>query len=425
MAQQLYFSRDSKMWIEFDGVVWEVPVLDGFSFSQSTNSSEITLAEMESSAGVSRRGRRAFNDSLAPGEWSFSTYIRPFVSAGNGFAGSNRDADGAAEVHAVEEILWAMLAGAKNYNTSTYAYDAADTGPTAVTTPAAAQSVISFAGSNSSTLGTFNIYFVLGNANQLVYKLEGCTANEASIDFDIDGIATVAWSGNSNQVVDFTANTSFATSAPTSGAGSAVGDVHIDTDDSNKLQVVLTANGGSHTPVIREAVLDTTNFIRNRLTQLTIVPASTDPDGDSVNELAASYTVTLTGGNITISNNITYITPEELGQVNIPIGHVTGTRAVSGSMTCYLVDDTSNATSSRDLFNNLQALQNVVTNDFTLTFKIGGSTASTKRLEVAMPNCHLEIPTHSVEDVISLETNFMSLPTTIDDKDEVTLTYKV
>ena len=73
----------------------------------------------------------------------------------------------------------------------------------------------------------------------------------------------------------------------------------------------------------------------------------------------------------------------------------------------------------------MKNLQNVVTNDFTLTFKIGGSTASTKRLEVAMPNCHLEIPTHSVEDVISLETNFMSLPTTIDDKDEVTLTYKV
>ena len=82
MAQQLYFSRDSKMFLEFDGYVWEVPVLDGFSFSQATNSTEITLNEMESSAGVSRRGRRAFNDSLAAGEWSFSTYVRPFTSAG-------------------------------------------------------------------------------------------------------------------------------------------------------------------------------------------------------------------------------------------------------------------------------------------------------------------------------------------------------
>ena len=94
MAQQLYFSRDTRMFIQFRnpadntetaaklgaGVVWEVPVLDGYSFSQTTNTSEITLAEMESTAGISRRGRRMFTDSLAPAEWSFSTYIRPFIS---------------------------------------------------------------------------------------------------------------------------------------------------------------------------------------------------------------------------------------------------------------------------------------------------------------------------------------------------------
>ena len=82
MAQQLYFSRDTKVYVEIGSDVWEIPVLDGFSFSQATNSSEITLAEMESVGGVSRRGRRAFNDSLAPAEWSFSTYVRPFISAG-------------------------------------------------------------------------------------------------------------------------------------------------------------------------------------------------------------------------------------------------------------------------------------------------------------------------------------------------------
>ena len=65
-------------------VVYRVPVLEGFSFSQTTNSTDVTLSEMESSAGVSRRGRRVFNDSLAPAEWSFSTYIRPFNSGGGG-----------------------------------------------------------------------------------------------------------------------------------------------------------------------------------------------------------------------------------------------------------------------------------------------------------------------------------------------------
>ena len=98
MANQLYFSRDSKCYIEFNDVVWEVPVLDGFSFSQGNNTSEITLAEMDSSTGTSRRGRRAFNDSLAPGEWSISTYVRPFASFASAQAGDSNSSR-------VEEVL--------------------------------------------------------------------------------------------------------------------------------------------------------------------------------------------------------------------------------------------------------------------------------------------------------------------------------
>ena len=62
MAQQLFFSRDTKVYIKKGAFVWDLPVLDGFSFSQATNSSEITLAEMEASGGVSRRGRKQFNE---------------------------------------------------------------------------------------------------------------------------------------------------------------------------------------------------------------------------------------------------------------------------------------------------------------------------------------------------------------------------
>ena len=58
MADKLYFSRDAKVYVEltsnagkFQGL-WEIPVLDGFSFSQSTNQTEIGLTEMESTAGV-------------------------------------------------------------------------------------------------------------------------------------------------------------------------------------------------------------------------------------------------------------------------------------------------------------------------------------------------------------------------------------
>ena len=101
MATNLFFSRDTKVYIELFNSsgsstgVFEVPVLDGFSFSQAQNSTEVTLAEMENSAGVSKRGRRVFNDSLAPVEWSFSTYVRPFESVGEDVVGNANKRTGA------------------------------------------------------------------------------------------------------------------------------------------------------------------------------------------------------------------------------------------------------------------------------------------------------------------------------------------
>lgn len=371
MAQQLYFSRDTKVYIEIGSNVWEMPVLDGFSFSQATNVSEITLSEMEDSNRNSKRGKRAFNDSLAPAEWSFSTYVRPFVSAGTG-AGA---ADTAANHHAVEEVLWALMVGDAAYASSTF------TGFTADTTDAN----ITFANSNKSILGTANIYFVVGNANKKVYKLTGSVVNEAVLNFEIDGIATIDWSGLASEVIDDTAS-------------------------------------GLPTATIYEDTQATDNFIRNRLTQLTIVPTTQDPDGDTILELEESYDLTLTGGAITISNNITYITPEELGKVNLPIGHVTGGRSVSGNFTCYLLKDTAATNKSSDFFEDMKSITNVVTNSFALTFKVGGGT-STPRLELAMPTAHIDIPTHSIEDVIALETNFNALPSSIELTDEVALTY--
>lgn len=426
MAEQLYFSRDSKCYIEFDGVVWEIPVLDGFSFSQGNNTSEITLSEMESSGGVSRRGRRAFNDSLAPGEWSISTYVRPFLSAGTG----DGAADGAAEVHAVEEILWAMMAGADSYDGTTFDFDR---GGNNVITPTTTNSVVSFDQSNKSTLGTANIYFVLGNSSRSVIKLKDAIVNEASLDFEIDGIATISWSGQCSEVLDFTGSTIESTTLPVfsattqDGTTIAVGDVWLDSDDGHRLYTMTEITDGSEaaTAYINEKITDTSNFIRNRLTTLTVTPTSQDQNNDGTNEFQPSYNLTLTGGNVTISNNVTYITPEELGVVNIPVGHVTGARSVSGSFTCYLTRDTSSFDSdkSRDLFEDLRNASSVVTNSFGLVFSIGGGSGT--RLELNCATAHLEIPTHSIEDVISIETNFMALPQTIDDTDEIVLTYKV
>ena len=122
---------------------------------------------------------------------------------------------------------------------------------------------------------------------------------------------------------------------------------------------------------------------------------------------------------------MTFLTPETIGSVNVPLGHVTGARSVSGSFSCYLALDTSsNNGTSTDFFADLTttAARNKVVNKFATTFKIGGASAA-PRLEVAFPTAHFEIPSHSIEDVISLETTFQALPSTIDNTNEVTLKY--
>ena len=372
MADTLYFSRDTKVYIAIGSDIWEVPVLDGFSFSQATNTSEITLNEMSNTSGDSRRGRQMFTDSYAPAEWSFSTYARPFASAGSG-AGA---ADSAAKHHAVEEVLWALMVGAATYSSFSF------TGFTADTTDLD----ISFGSSNKTTLGTADIYFVLGGARsgtKTTYKITGCCVNEASLDFDIDGIATINWSGMGT----------------------------------------LISEDSAQTATVYEGVSGTSNFIRNRLTTLAMTTADDhllatgeSADGDSDVE---TYDLVLTGGNITISNNITFMPPETLGVVNQPLGHVTGTRSVSGSFTCYL---NAEASSSADLFERIIEDTDTITNNFDLTFKIGGASA-TPRIEMAMSDCHLEVPTHAIDDVISLETNFHALPSTIEGTDELTIKY--
>jgi|TARA_R110002153_G_scaffold67390_1_gene179524 hypothetical protein len=369
MADTFYFSRDTKVHLtDSASAVYNIPVLDGFSFSQATNTTEVTLNEMTTAAGVSRRARQMFTDSYAPAEWSFSTYIRPFATGGAGSGGEHAsDGNG----HMVEEALWNALAGNAAIGTSV----SGNTGP-GFTSGGSAAGTIAFGTSNSATLDTFTLHFEMGSgkATPVIYKIANCVVNEVTVDYDIDGIATAQWTG----------------------MGSLI---------SEEAMSTATIYEGT-------AAADTNNFIRNRLTDLAVTATATG-------NIVTSYPLTLTGGSFTISNNLTFLTPETLGIVNQPLGHVTGTRSVSGSFTCYLNTPASGA-SSTDLFEDLISSTDTITNDFNLVFVIGG-TGGSPRLTVTMPTCHLEVPTHSIDDLVSLETTFHALPTSVDGTDEITL----
>ena len=558
MADQLYFSRDTRLFVQFRnqddeddntagaGQLWEVPILDGYSFSQTTNTSEILLSEMESTVGVSRRGRRLFTDSLAPAEWSFSTYIRPFKSKGGSVASGVASADGSGtDIHSVEEVLWAAMSGADVYDSSTgiatvdsttggtdtdrtagtytitesdftatgggsgasftitvngsgvasiavaspgdgYAvndtitiqsekigdavggtdlgFDVATltsgakgfrravnkvSGP--VVTPASDNSTIVMTESNRSALHPMHIYFVIETdaLNPVIYKCAEAVVNEVSIDFDVEGIATLNWSGFAKEIEDMSVNfrTGTGTTLTVGQTGNATtpkrtqdgtdtdlltaGDFYFQTDNAQgtAVHMVKTVPGSGNLTLVQaidEAVTSTNTFIRNRLTSIDITADNkTVFPGGMVSNGDGKYSLTMTGGSFTIANNITYLVPDELGFVNKPLEHVTGARNVTGSATCYLTLSDSDKTSgtSRQFFNDLvsTAAMSQVVNKFAVTLKIGGSAqAGTPSLVITMPNVHFEVPSHQIEDVISLESNFHALPADFGTANELT-----
>ena len=538
MAQQLYFSRDTRMFLQFrnttdntelaadlgKGALWEIPVLDGYSFSQTTNTSEITLAEMESSAGISRRGRRMFTDSLAPAEWSFSTYIRPFKSLAGSVASGVKAADSANEVHAIEEALWASMFGADKYDSSAFDFvrnvQPVSGSETDVIAPGANNSVITIGESNRSALHSFVLYFLIDTDtdNPLLYRMPEAIVNEVTVDFDVDGIATLNWSGFAKEIQDRTANvkinagtTVTVANAHGTGENLALGDIIIDTNNSRAVHIATNVSSTNATilQAIDESTTSTSNFIRNRLTAVDIETADgadkvsgtfpgsfvtvtgltkADPavataaahgfavgdvvrvtgtcgittggtdvlDGQDLTITAVAtntftigaldtsgssgsfsgtpvaangkYSLTLTGGSFNIGNNITYLVPEELGAINKPLEHVTGTRTATGNATCYLTleDTDTSAGTSRQFFNDLVGTNamNKVVNKFKVTMHIGGSAATGNNtdpaLKIIFPTAHIEVPTHSVEDIISLETNFTALPTDFGSANEIT-----
>lgn len=437
MADTFYFSRDTLVHLtDSAGAIYKIPVLDGFSFSQATNATEVTLNEMATSNGVSRRGRQMFTDSYAPAEWSFQTYIRPFKSGGSGTGNHS-----AVVHHIVEEALWNALAGSVAVGGSS----SASTGGPAFTSDGT-DAHIAFTNSNRVKLDTFDLHFEMGNgkANPTIYKIEECVVNEVSIDFDIDGIATASWSGFGKIITDVASMTTATIDEGTAAADTnnfirnRLTDLTVTNDvttatvnGATSSTVTVVLDSGSYPLIKAGQVVKGTGvtagttvsaIVNNTITLSAAMSIADDTVLTFSNAgMTDTYTLTLTGGNVTISNNMTFLTPETLGIVNQPLGHVTGTRSVSGNFTCYLNTPSSGA-SSADLFEDIIEATTVITNAFDLTFTVGG-TGNTPRMVMNLDNCHLEVPTHSIDDIVSLETTFHALPTSVDAVDEIDLIF--
>jgi len=376
---------------EQTGNCFRMGVLDGYSFSQGSESTDVTISE---TGATPNRGSKRFNDALPPVEWSFGTYVRPFKHGSASFRTAN-------DMDMCENIMWAAIAG-KDITDGALSSTSA-----AAVTCDSTDADISFARSEHHELLKLNIYFALENTT---YRLNDAQVNTAEIDFSIDGIAQITWSGNATTIDQV--------------AGSSG-------EDPSKYLIFNTTEeaatiGTSAGYVETVNYIDTTapsdaDYIRNKLSTLTLTHTK---NSSSVLEVGATastttYDINITGGSITVENNVTYVTPETLGIVDKPIGSFTGSRAISGSMTMYL--DTKSS-GSNQLLTDLAAATDLVTNAFDMSLFMGGTTAP--NVEYDIPRAHLSIPTIEVGDLISTSVEFMAHGSTLLLGDEMTVVYK-
>jgi len=385
----LYFSRDTKLFVKAKNAfnAWdsdanhEVRILDGFSFSQSDNSTEITPNEGvvldAQSVPTLNRNTHKFRTSNNPVDFSFQTYARPFRSTlvDGVLPTANCARTVFNPIGAPELILWAMFSGCDSAETDgTFDSVGGDviTGTVNTTTIDFGNSDVARASEN------FELIFQIEegdkpttNARFSTYTITKPVITECTIDFDLEGLATYTWTGQGATLVNL----------------------------EGQNQIAPTA-----TTTINEA-LDSANFIQNKLSSVVIDPPST-PASIALNN-GSNYTLVLTGGSITLSNNVTYLTPDEISRVNNPFTHFLGTLGVSGNITAYVE---KGANKSSDLFRDLSTSPNR-TQNVNLAITIGSS--SSENVKFNIENAHLELPTTNIEDVISVDIPFVGLSSNI------------
>jgi hypothetical protein len=444
----------------------ELSILDGFSFSQTTNADTITLAE----AGTApARGQRAFNTSLNPVDFSFSTYIRPnlnttvkaeeaclwnalFGNVAIGATGVGATVTGSATCSAATYTAPVLdvsgpriaitMAGVTSTTTASSATGsvllvgeivtikgAIGVGANACNAPAkvisaGATIVLEYLSEPASLPATGNfatapISFVRSswvenaavaadtgyvaayteanvgrsNVNQLLpfalmmtvdgitYAIDNCVMDQATIDFGLDGIAMVQWTGKGSALrqTAFTVTYSSATDPVITGIATSA----------------ATAAG----TIAGKLAIASTKFITNKLSTVALISKLYGNDGTA----GTAYTMALTGGSLTIANNVNFITPANIGVVNKAFGYYTGTRSITGSLNAYLKTGTTNTAGLLETL--LNSAVSAVEPKYSLTLSIGGA-INPVRVDCYMPGCSIQIPTVDAQAVLSTVINF-------------------
>lgn len=366
-------SRNTRLWvstIDKDGVhtaanTFELPVQEGYSLSQSVSTVDVSVEE----AGAAPiRGSKRFNSSLDPVDWSIATYITPYLDNTDHFV--------------VDMLLWHSLASSRDNEP-----DFDNTGGNSKVKGDGTSFTVDFANNAAHVLTELYLYFKIDNQ---FYYINKCQVSQAEISIDITDIAMVSWSGQGLTYSPIP-NPAFFTSG-TAGV--------YDSTSSTSGYVRIPTNK---------------DYLVNKLTIMTM-NADVAPGGNTNN----AYNIPITSGSITINNNITYLTPNTLAEVDSPIGSFAGSFEVTGTIEAYLKgvtngdgDINSVPYGTADLLDHMLAdVQGSVTNAAEIVFKVGGGTGA--RAEFTIPLAHLSVPDISVDDVVSTSIEFKGIPSSAD-----------
>lgn len=230
--------------------------------------------------------------------------------------------------------------------------------------------------SDSNTLQVFGLLFLVDN---VMYAVDKAVLTQATVDFGLDGITSIQWTGQASAMREFDSGITYNAGVFTNGSTNFLG---------------ATARA---LPKVTDS-----EYLVNKLTAATL--SSLVALGDITT--SDTFPIALTGGSVTINNNVTYLTPALLGTVNIPATYFTGTRSITGTMNAYL--RTGASTSTRDigylLKNMLAQASSTVEPKFSLTISLGGSTGT--RVELLMPTTVIGIPAVDVQQIVSATINF-------------------
>ena len=229
--------------------------------------------------------------------------------------------------------------------------------------------MVNFKDNSYHELAMLHIYILTDKAWSYI---DSCQINQAEVNVDIEDIGRVTWSGNGNQLI------------PLDTQPFDPDVVGIDDETYMTIQ---------------------SSYIKNKLTILKI------KDMDS----GKAYDIPITGGTFTINNNITYLTPNIMSRVNIPIGSFTGAFELTGSLTAYLNDK---ALGSMELYKDLIKTLKVV-NRFEIALILGGEYDDERPAAVLVAKqAHVNIPTIETDDVLGTSVEFKAIPTDLDTGDE-------